>query len=179
MTNNSQKYLDTYLKFEIGNQELLDILGPELHTSPASPRTNQYNSFENGLIGHLLNIANYSVKLNSILPIGNQYPVGTVLRVALLSEIGKVGMFKETNDAWKKKIGNNYDYTDGRESLRTGQRSIYFINQAGIKLSEVEYAAILNSDSLPDDQMVNYHNSRLGDNLKHAITLAIHDEKTT
>lgn len=178
MTSNSVKYLETLKKFKIGNDELIEMLGTELHTCPASPNSNQNNCFDNGLVSHLLMIANYAVKLNGILPIANQYPVETVLRVALLSEIGKVGMFILSNDSWKIKIGKLYDYTENRACLRVGQRSIYYLNQAGVKLTETEYSAIMHNDSSQDDQMVNNYNTCLGDILKAAIKLAIHEENT-
>lgn len=53
---NQEKFLDTSIKHEIFNEELLNFLDEDLFTSPASNMESMYNAFPGGLIDHLLKV---------------------------------------------------------------------------------------------------------------------------
>lgn len=174
--SNISKYKSTYVKYNVGNDKLLEILGDNLAKSPASQSENMHFSYEGGLVDYLLQVAANLIKLNTIRKDEFKYPIETLMKVGLLSEIGRVGMYKPTT--WTtNKIGRNYDFTDDRTSLRVGQKTIYYIQKAGMILTEDEYSSLINLDSLVSDSMVNYHNSDLGDMLKMATMLTVMNQR--
>jgi hypothetical protein len=172
-------YVNAVKKYNVANEDLLNHLGDDLFTAPASTMTSLHNAFEGGLVDHLLRVAKFAVKINSILPESLQQPMESVMRVALLSEIGKVGIYTPCTSEWhRKNQGKMYEFVDNKVSMRVGQRSIYYLTQTGNKLSEVEYQAILTHDvNTGDDAMFRWHAEPLTVILRQAIELAIMDEK--
>lgn len=176
--NNEQTYKNAYAKYAVGNDQLLSNLGSELFNSPASTMTSLHNAFEGGLVDHLLRVAKFAVKINtSVTPEEMRQDLNSVIRVALLSEIGKVGLYKPCESEWhKKNQGKMYEFVENKVSMRVGQKSIYYINQAGIKLLENEFQAILGHDT-PTDDMMKWHAETLTVILRQAIEWAIIEEK--
>ena len=70
-----------------------------------------------------------------------------------------------------------YDFRNEQVSMRIGERSVFYALSNGIKLTEAEYAAIINHDKDDSDKQAKYHNSVLGELLKFANIMAIKEEK--
>lgn len=172
-------YIASFNKYDVGNDSLLALLGEELFTSPASTMTHLHNAFNGGLVDHLLRVAKYAVHINNFLPPLLKQNMNSVMRVALLSEIGKVGAYRPCTSEWhRKNQGKMYELIDDNVTLHVGERSIYYINQAGIQLLEKEFQAILGHDKPSDDIMKKWHGEVITVILRMAIELAIIEEKS-
>ena len=178
IVKNTKKYFETANKLGFMTEELMKFLGAEFIAAPASTQTNYHNAFEGGLIAHLLNTAKYAVGINNSLPEDERVDQNTLVKVCLLFQIGKAKMYTPCTSEWhKKNQGKMYEFNkELTSSIRVGERSVFYVKNYGVNLSEEEFAAILNFDKT-DDQMSEYHNSMLGDILKMGNLLAIKNEK--
>ena len=177
ITKNATKFFQTGEKYKFLTDSLIEFLGPEFISAPASTSTQQYGSFEGGLIAHTLLVTKYAVSLNEILPEKQKVKTDTLIKVCCLHQIGKVRLFKPLVSDWHNKRGIMYEFNETLTSMRVSERSIHYIISHGVTLTEEEYAAILNFDKPDDDLQSKYHNSMLGDILKIANILAIKEEK--
>jgi hypothetical protein len=174
---NTKKYFDTATKLGIMNNEFMTFLGEEFIKAPASTLESLHNSFEGGLIDHLLRVASYAIKFNDALPENERVDKNSLLKVCLLHQIGKANLYTPCTSDWhRKNQGKMYEFNEKLTSMRVSERSAYYALSHGIKLTEEEYAAILFFDKT-DDKMAEYHNSTLGDLLKTGNLFAIKNEK--
>lgn len=173
IVSNAKKYFETGKKYEFMNDELMTFLGESFIKAPASTMDSLHNSFEGGLIDHLLRVAFYAVRFNNALPEDKQVDQGSLLKVCLLHQIGKANLY---TPAEKKFNGKNYDFNNNIVSMRVGERSLYYAMSHGIKFTEEEYSAIMMFEKT-DDQAL-YHNSILGELLKMSNTFAVKHEKS-
>jgi hypothetical protein len=172
---NTKKYLETGLAKGFINDELINLLGQTFISAPASLSSDQNNSFEGGLIDHLLLTTKYAVSINDSLPEDERVDKDSLIKVCLLYQIGKTFMFEKQTSEWHLNKGINYSFYKQNPPLKVSQLSLYYLSLCGIKLTIEEYTAIANFDV--EDQQVKYHNSRLGDLLRAGNTFAIHKEK--
>lgn len=174
---NAKKYFETATKLGFMNDELTTFLGETFITAPASSMLDYHNSFEGGLIDHLLNVAKYAVLINKSLPLNEQVDQTSLLKVCFLHQIGKAKLYTACTSEWhRKNQGKMYEFNDGLTSMRVGERSAYYATSHGVKLTEEEFVAILNFDK-NDDKMSDFHNSMVGRLLKMGSELAIQHEK--
>jgi hypothetical protein len=178
ITRNTKKYFDTATKKGFMTEELTAFLGTDFMTAPASTRKEFNNSFEGGLIDHLLQVTKYAVSFNSALPETEQVDVDSLIKVCFLHQIGKSKLFKKQTSQWHLDKGINYDFNNNLISMRVSERSIYYATSNGVSFTEEETAAILNFDKT-DDKQSELHNTTLGDLLKMASTFAIKHEQLT
>jgi hypothetical protein len=61
--------------------------------------------------------------------------------------------------------------------MKISERSLFYCNQYGIKLSDVEFQAIMNFEKTDEDRQSRWYGNMLGIILKQAIELAIYEEK--
>ena len=177
IVSNTKKYIDTATKLGFINDDLLNFLGDDFITAPASTMESLHNAFEGGLIEHLLNVAKYAVLINKSLPEDEKVDQNSLVKVCLLHQIGKAKLYKPCESEWhRKNQGKMYEFNEGLISMRIGERSIYYATKYGINLTEEEYVAILNFDK-SDDKMAEYHNSKVGELLKMGNILAINSER--
>ena len=176
---NTKKYFATATKLGFMNDEFMNFLGEAFIKAPATTMTSLHNAFEGGLIDHLLNVTKYAVLINDSLPEDEQVDKNSLVKICLLHQIGKTNLYKECTSDWhRKNQGKMYEFNEDLVSMRVSERSVYYVLSHGIKLTDEEFAAILNFDKV-DDKMVEYHNTMLGDLLKMGATLAIKHEKAT
>jgi hypothetical protein len=171
---NEKKFQDTNLKYNIFSKELLDFLGEDIYTSPASSSLNMIGCYPGGLLHHIIKGCRYSLKLNEILPDDLKQPVATIVKIAFLCQIGKVFMFKMNNGSSGAKM---YDFNDDIVRLHIGERSAYYAMTHGVKLDEEEYQAIINMDKEADDKMAKYFSNPLSQIIKNGFELATMEEK--
>lgn len=85
----------------------------------------------------------YAIKINNLLPEEKQVSKESIAKVALLSQIGKVLLFKpQTNDWRRKNLGENYTYAELDGAIRVGERSILIAMNSGVKFTEFEFEAM-------------------------------------
>ena len=174
---NTKKYFDTATKLGFMNDDLMTFLGEEFIKAPASSMADLHNAFEGGLVDHLLRVANYAVRINNALPEDEKVDQTSLLKVCLLSQIGKANLYKPCLSEWhRKNQGKMYEFNNDLVSMRVSERSLYYALSHGIKFTEEEYSAVIFSDK-NDDKMSEYHNSMLGEILKMGNILAIKTAK--
>ena len=174
---NTKKYFETATKLGFMNDEFMTFLGEAFIKAPASTMNSLHNAFEGGLIDHLLNVTKYAVLINDSLPEDEKVNKTSLVKVCLLHQIGKANLYKECTSDWhRKNQGKMYEFNEDLVSMRVSERSVYYALSNGVKLTDDEFAAILNFDKV-DDKMAEYHNTMLGELLKMGATLAIKHEK--
>lgn len=181
--NNKSVYIQKITEYNVCRINVIENLGVDgLFTAPASTMLSLHNAFPGGLVDHLLRVTKYAVQINDLLPSGLKSNKESVVRVALLHGIGKVGLYTPCKSDWHiKNQGKMYEFNEDITSMRIGERSIFYLisNGNGDMLTDIEYQAILNHDkNLNEDQMVKWHTNTLGVVLRQAIELAIMDEKS-
>jgi len=177
-TKNRNIFETTIEKYGVFTDSLKEFLGDDLYKAPASTMLSLNNACEGGLVDHLINITKYSALINEMLPENIKQPKDSVVKVALLSEIGKTFKYKVCESEWhRKNQGKMYEFNEDEISMRVGERSAYYALKFGVKLSEVEYQALINFEKSEDDKQAKWHSTPLTIILKQAIELAIIDEK--
>ena len=174
---NTKKYFDTATKLGFMNDEFMAFLGENFIKAPASTLESLHNSFEGGLVDHLLRTASYAVKFNNALPDEEKVDQSSLLKVCLLHQIGKANLYTPCTSEWhRKNQGKMYEFNEDLTSMRVSDRSVYYALSHGVKFTEEEFQSIIMFDR-SEDKMGEYHNSTLGDILKMANLFAIKHEK--
>jgi hypothetical protein len=172
---NTKKYFETATNNGFMTEELMTFLGENFIKAPASTMQSLHNSFEGGLVDHLLRVAFYAIKFNNSLPDDKKVDQKSLLKVCLLHQIGKANLYIDGPE-WAKKNGKHYEFNNSLISMRVSERSVYYATSNGVTFTEEEYAAILMSDKT-DDKQAEYYNSILGELLKMSNVFAIKHEK--
>lgn len=172
---NTRKYFETGIKYGFINDKLTELLSHDLLKAPASPLESQYMAYEGGLIEHLLKVTTYAIPINDGLPAEDKVDKGSLIKVCLLHQIGKVKLFIPNESEWhRKNQGKLFEYNQDLVSMRVSERSILYAMNSGIQFTDEEFAAIINFDKI-DDKQAEYHNSQLGEILKSANKFAINN----
>lgn len=175
---NKELYIQKAKQYEFFDERLFEYLGEDLFTAPATERTDKYNAFPGGLVDHILRVSKYASKFNNQLPEPMQVDTGSLIKVCFLSMIGRTFMFQIHDSQWHIDKGMPYKYVDNLVSMRTGERSIYYIHTlSSVTLSDEEFQAISNFDKGDDDIQAAFHTEVLGELLKAANLFAIKEEK--
>jgi len=176
VAKNARTFYASIEKYGFFNDALVDILGEDFIKAPASTREDLHNAFEGGLIDHILKVTKYAVNINDILPKTLKVDNTSLLKVALLHQIGKAKLFTPITSKWHLDKGIMYDFNNDFIAMRVGERSIYYLIEAGIKLTDLEFQAIIGYDKDDSDKQAKWHTSTLGVILKQANELAIIEE---
>lgn len=150
--------------------EMVDFLGTKLALCPASSKKDYHSSYPGGLVRHSLNVLENAVRIRRTFK-WNISDESLVIS-ALFHDIGKIGIvtdeaektlvdFYIDAEEWKqKRYGDLYEVNKdvNRASLFMGtpQRSVFVMQQFGIKLSREEYLAILLNDGWVVDANKDY-----------------------
>ena len=113
----------------------------------------------------------YAIKINDLLPEEKQVSKESIAKVALLSQIGKVLLFKpQTNDWRRKNLGENYTYAELDGAIRVGERSILIAMNSGVKFTEFEFEAmrIMDKQNENGDNYSKYFSGTLSMVIKQA-----------
>jgi len=172
---NTKKYFETAEPFI--TEELTAFLGQEFISAPASTSKTLNNAFEGGLIDHLLRTTKFAIIINSALPASLKLTKEEIIKVCLLYQIGKAHAFVPNTSDWHQKNGKFYDFKNDLISMSIGERSAYYAQAYGVKLSETEFQAIVNHDKDDSDKQAKFFTSNLGTLLRQANEWAIIEEK--
>jgi len=174
---NTKTYFETATKLGFMPVELMSFLGEAFIKAPATNMADYHNAFEGGLIAHLIKTATYAVKFNNSLPDDEKVNQDSLIKVCFLHQIGKANLYTPCTSEWhRKNQGKMYEFNQDLTSMRVSERSIYYAVSNGVKFTEEEYTAILNSDKI-DDKISEYRNSDIGDILKMGNLWAIKNAK--
>ena len=171
---NKEKFNKTNETYNILPENLLEFLGEDLYSAPASNMESMYNSFPGGLIDYILSVTKYGINLNDILPESQRVDKKSLIKVCFLHQLGKVKLYKFCESEWhRKNQGKMYDFNEDLVSMRGGERSAYYSLRYGVELSDEEYQSILNYDKTDDDKQSKWYGSTLSTILRLANELAI------
>ena len=176
--SNKKKFLETNSNYKIFTNELLDFLGDDFFTAPASTSLDMYGCYPGGLLNHCFKAAKYSVKSNELLPEPMRVETSSILKCIFLSQIGKTFMFKPNPSEWhRKNLGKMYEFNEQEVSMKVGERAVYYAVTNGVTLSEDEFQSIMNSDKESDDKMAKYRSGILSNIIRMGFELSILEEK--
>lgn len=178
IAKNYEKFLATNQKYNVLTEDLLNFLGSDLKLAPASTMTSLHNSFEGGLIDHILTVTKHAFLINKNLIDNLKVSDSELFKVCLLHQIGKTFLYTPEKSEWhRNNQGKMYSFNEDMISMRVGERSAYYALTYGVNLTEREYQAILSFDKPDDDKMSKWHSDVLTVILRQAIELAIIEEK--
>ncbi len=178
INKNNQTFIEKNELYGILTKELLEYLGEDLLTAPASTMKSLHNAFPGGLIDHILKTTKYAIGINKLLPTGMDVEAQSIVKVCFLHQIGKTFLYKWCESEWhRNNQGKMYEFNEELTSMKIGERSVYYAMKYGVKLSEEEYQAIVNYDKPEDDKQSKWYGSTLATILKQANELAIIEEK--
>jgi hypothetical protein len=175
---NAKKFNDTGVKYEVINDDLINMLGQEFITAPCTTKTNLYGAYDGGLINHILNTTKYALKINETLPESKQVNTSNIIRVCLIHQIGKAKMYSEQTSQWHKdNRGEMYTFNENLLAMSTAERSIYYTLKSGINLSEDEVFAIYNYNTDFAQRPMTTLGEKLAALLRTANMISILEEK--
>lgn len=153
-------------------ENLIQVLGGKQKIKEAtfSPNADSGMAGKGQLLIQTLNLVKYAIALNKLLPQERQADESQVALTCLLSHLSKVTMFVEKPQP-KGNTMYDFDHTDRKTALRTGEKSIFLSLCAGISLSEQVYEAMRIIDIPEDDNMVRLYSSNLASIVKMANTM--------
>ena len=147
LVSNFSKYKKRLITY-VGEQEAESII-EELGGDDAVMNATYANMDNTGLAYDgsftetVIALTVYAIKINDLLPEEKQVNKESIAKVALLSQIGKVLLFKpQTNDWRRKNLGENYSYAELDGAIRVGERSILIAMNSGVKFTEFEFEAM-------------------------------------
>lgn len=177
LEHNKSKFLESNQKYNIMTPELVEFLGDDLYTSPASTSLTMTGCYPGGLLHSTIRACTYAIKVNDLLPDALKQPVESIVKATFLSQIGKTFMFCLTENEYHKKQGKMYEFCEDIIRMRVGERSIYYATKYGVKMTEEEFQAILNLDKDDEDKMAKYFSTPLMSVIKWGFELSIMEEK--
>lgn len=137
-----------------------------LVTSPASSKLSHHNCFVGGYIDHVLRVTESALIIDRLWDKMGQiknYSLEELVFSALNHDLGKLGTndqpFYLPNDSqWHiDKQGAYYKYNPSMTHMRIADRSLFYLQEAGIPVSENEYLSIKLHDGLYEEANKAYY----------------------
>lgn len=130
-----------------------------LTMSPASSKLEHHNCFPGGYLDHVLRVVEGALILNKVWDRFGQkksYSSEELVFSAINHDLGKLGtneqpFYVPNDDQWqvdKRGIMYKFNYDN---HMRVADRSLFFLQKAGIDMSEAEYIAIKIHDGLYEE----------------------------
>lgn len=166
-----------------GLRGLIESLENRLSICPASTHLDRHGAYPGGLIDHTLKVTSNVRKLVRAYDVS--FPISSVLKVALLHDIGKVGdlehdLFIDQDSSWhREKLGQYYKYNENLSKMSSTHRTLYLLQHFGVKLTMDEWIAIQISGGSHIEENRFYVGSEptLALILQQAKIMAVHQEK--
>ncbi len=144
--------------------EFYDTFSDRIATAPASGQVSFHSCFVGGYVHHVLNMLKCTKKVSDLwLGVGGKetYTLEELNFASLNHDLGKVGNVEFENyvpveDNWKVKRGNMFEVHAKLPYMAVQDRSIFLLQQHGIKITETEYLGIKLHDGLYDDGNKSY-----------------------
>lgn len=127
---------------------MLDAVGERVCTAPASTRLEYHNAFPGGFVDHSLRVLRVAIDIAGALKV--KVSKESLIISSLFHDWGKAGTVEDdyylpqTSD-WHRKRGQMYT-ANPQIRMPNAQLGVFTLGQAGVKLSEEEYLAILLND---------------------------------
>jgi len=150
-------------------QKVLDEWGERMMLAPASSINTYHGCYPGGYLIHILNVVKNSINTYKLWKISGAdmsgYELKELVFSALFHDFGKLGDFDNEYyipnlSEWHiKNQGKVYVKNTELNTMEVPHRSIWLLNQYGIKLSQMEYISIMVHDGLFVDGNKNYYSS--------------------
>lgn len=154
MTNDIEKIKSNWHTFEklckrLSDENLnnfLEALGERICICPSSMKKDQPGCYPGGLISHALDVTSAMRSLNDAFSL--DLPIGSIIKVGLLHEIGKVGdastpwHVDQDSDWHREKLGQIYKFNENLERMSISHQTLYLLQSFGISLTKEEWIAI-------------------------------------
>lgn len=134
---------------------------------PASGKEHFHNSWPGGYISHILNVVKIAEKLFSMyIDLGlktTDYTKENIVFCALNHDLGKVGdidndYYIPNESEWHRiNQGKIYTFNSKLDYMTVTDRTIYLLNQFGIKMSKEEFLALRLADGLYEEYNKKYY----------------------
>lgn len=179
ITKNVEKFKETNEKYGIFSKELEEFLGEDFYLSPASASLDMYGCYPGGLLNHLMKVCKYSLQINDLLPERLRANRNSLIRVVFLSQIGKTFLYKPNQNEWfVKNKGKLYEYRNEElVDMTVGERSAFYATKYGVKLTDEEFQAIVNSDKEGNDRSIRWQSEILCHVMKLGFEMSLMEEK--
>lgn len=131
--------------------ELCKKLEDRLAVCPASTKTEYIGAFPGGLVWHSLNVLKTMKDLNKIYEA--KYSPDTLILVSLFHDLGKIGnehedYYLKQQSEWHHKNGFIYEINKDINNTNIQTRTLWWLNNAGVNLSEEEIHSIISLNQL-------------------------------
>lgn len=139
--------------------EMLDKLSEIYVMAPASSKTWYHNAFPGGYVDHVNRVVQYAVKQSKMYEeMGGtiDYTEEELVFAALFHDLGKIGNGYAPNyipqtDKWRQdKLSEMYTYNPDLDFMLIPDRSIFILQDNGIRISQKEFLGIRLHDGVFD-----------------------------
>lgn len=162
-------------------KELVEFFGERFALAPASTRVAYHACYPGGLVDHSIRVLSFALKLRTAFSLEEKISKESVIVAALFHDLGKVG--DETNDYYveqpsdwhREKLGELYKTNESLTFMPHCHRSIWLLQQFGVKLTQDEFLAIMTHDG----QYINENKSYAQKEVPLAIILHMADYLAT
>ena len=178
-----KKALDTYIGAEYADKLIESLGGEEVVMNASFATTKDTGLAYDGSFTHaVLSITATATKHNELLPDNIKSKKESIVKVGLLSHIGKCVMYKKNTNDWEVKqrgIIYSFQYSPEYGALRTGERSILIAMNNGITFTEHEFEAMRIMDKADsDDNYTKYYSGPLSMIIRQANEILTMTHKT-
>jgi hypothetical protein len=154
-----------------------------LAISPASTKSSHHNCFPGGYVDHVNRVVEAALVMDKVWERFGQskdYTIEELVFSAINHDLGKLGTNEEPfyipNDSqWHiEKQGAHFKYNNKMTHMRIADRSLFYLQQANIPVSETEFLAIKLHDGLYEESNKAYYityssDSELKSNLPYIL----------
>lgn len=179
--NNIGKYITSprkehLLEYYTKNEERLILM-------PASGTNKYHNCFPGGYIEHVNRVVKASLAIAEVwVNFGcdsDTFTIEELVFAAINHDLGKIGdsandLYIPSQDEWRKKnLGELYAYNTEVPFMTVADRSLYLLQEAGIKYTRNEMLAIRTHDGLYEDSNKPYLISRIPESRPKSVIVHI------
>lgn len=152
----------------------MEELGPNLMLSPASGNVNYHNAYEGGYMDHIMNVARNSLRMLKLFQEAGgkvDFTQEELLFSAFHHDLGKLGEkglihYQQNDSEWHiKNQGKYYKSNPDLWYLSHSDRTMYLLNQYGIKYNTKEFFGMRLADGMYDEDNTKYLKARMPENM--------------
>lgn len=179
-------YITKYIPTGDRQDKLLEFykgIEVTLAISPASTKLSHHNCFAGGYVDHVNRVVEASLVLDKVWERFGQkktYTIEELVFSAINHDLGKLGTNEEpfyipNDSSWHvEKQGAHFKYNSKITHMRIADRSLFYLQEAGISVSENEFLAIKLHDGLYEEANKAYYityssDSELKSNLPYIL----------
>ena len=131
---------------------------------PASSKTSYHSAFPGGYVHHILNVYDCAFKVKKIWEESGaiiDFADDELIFTALNHDLGKFGTISDEayidqDSDWHSKRGEVYKHNPAVPFMKVNHRSLFILQELGVKMTENEYITILIHDGLYEEGNKSY-----------------------